>query len=60
MLTDCPDRKIADLLLEDFTNGFKLKYSGPMITLIFINILSAEESKEALHDKLDICHFQKI
>ena len=48
------DRFLAFLdLMDGFTSGFQLDYSGPQISVHSENLLSAIENREAVDIKLD-------
>ena len=52
MLVSYPDQEVAAELLEGFSNGFRLKYTGPRIHTFSKNLLSAEQHKNEMLLKL--------
>ena len=47
-----PNKGIAELLLEGFTEGFRLNHTGPRVPVFSKNMKSAEENLEFLNAKL--------
>ena len=45
ILVSYPDQEVAAELLDGFSNGFRLKYTGPRIHTFSKNLLSAEQHK---------------
>jgi len=47
------NREDAELLLSGFSEGFRLNYTGPRVSIISKNLISAELHKNETRDKLD-------
>lgn len=47
-----PNREDAILLIDGFTNGFKVNYSGPRLPFDCKNLISAEQHAHELQEKL--------
>lgn len=52
MLQNYPDREISDYLIEGFSEGFRVQYSGPRLPLSCDNVLSADQYPEVLWETL--------
>ena len=53
MLSNYPSRDVADKLFEGFKYGFKLQYTGPRVSVVCKNLLSAYQHSAQLLEKVN-------